>query len=148
MPQGVVPFTATIGTTAKTCIQLLATGGLQVEVRGFAITAAGTSPTATPLLAEILRQTTAGTGAAATPNLWDGDSTAVVATAIDTYTVEPTAGDILFRVYGTPQGGVGWEWVNADGPRGVTNGRIAVRVTGDASTSGLTCAGFIRFNEL
>ena len=147
MAQGTSPFTATVGTTAKTCVQLLAVGGLQVEIREISIGFSGTSPTAAGILVEILRQTTAGTGSAGTVNKWDGDSVAVAATAVDTYTVEPTASDILWRVPVPGVGGVIEQFSVADGPKSVTNGRIALRVTGAADTSGLTAKGFLRFDE-
>ena len=148
MAQCVLPFTATVGTTARTCVQLIATAAQQLEVRAFCVTFNGTSPTATSILVEVLVQTSAGTSVSATPNKWDQQGGAITTTGLDTFTsTDPTAGDILWRGYVLPQGGTEREFTSLDGPKGLTAGRIGIRVTGNSSTSGLTATGYLRVND-
>ena len=62
---------------------------------------------------EIFRVSTAGTGAAVTPSPNDPDETASISDAIDTVTVDPTIGVILYR-HGMHQR-ASWRWVAGPG---------------------------------
>jgi hypothetical protein len=82
--------------TVETCIQLVAATNHRVALVGYGIGGRGTSNTDTPGVIDILRQTTAGTASALTVyKLDDSIADSLVTTAQETFTAEPTAGDIL-----------------------------------------------------
>jgi hypothetical protein len=94
------------GTAAKTILQIVAAANHRVIVPGFVVSFAGTVATDAPVLVELLRQTTAGTMSAATPvKTNSADDETLQTTAQHTSTGEPTAGDILFKMYIHPQSG-------------------------------------------
>jgi hypothetical protein len=130
---------------AKTVLQVVAATNHRVLIEAFNISFDGVSPTAEPVLVEVVRQTTAGTMSALTPvKLNTADDETLQATAQHTATVEPTTTDVLFRQDIHPQTGwkefrpLGKEWVVPGGAR------IAVRCTAPASVNAV--AGF-DFNE-
>lgn len=129
----------TTGTSAITLLQIVAATNTRVVVRSISVSFAGTSPTAAPILVDVLRQTTAGTMTSLTivkePNL---GSETLQTSAQHTATVEPTAGDVVAREYVHPQTGVIFSE-----PIVVLGGtRLGVRVTAAASTSAVVRVEF------
>ena len=129
----------TTGTSAITLLQVVAATNTRVVVKSISVSFAGTSPTAAPILVDVLRQTTAGTMMSLTvvkePNL---GSETLQTTAQHTATVEPTAGDVVAREYVHPQTGVIFSE-----PITVLGGtRLGVRVTAAASTSAVVRVEF------
>jgi hypothetical protein len=92
--------------TAKTVIQIVAPANHRLKILAWGVYFDGTSVTAEPVLARLLRQTTAGTMSALTPTKQD-DSIAdsLLTTAQHTATAEPTASDVLKRIEVHPQSG-------------------------------------------
>lgn len=90
----------------ETVIQLLAATNHAFKLLGWGISFAGTGVTDEPIRIEILRQTGAGTSSALTLVKWD-DSVADTfdTSALDSFTGEPTAGDILHPARAHPQAG-------------------------------------------
>lgn len=114
--QYTVPFGSTVitsGTALKTIVQLANGANIQCKVVEWALSFDGTNASAAPVLVQLNRQTTAGTGGvSATPaplDLADPASsgaglTALTGPAAATWTTEPTAGTILFSERFTPVG--------------------------------------------
>lgn len=95
--------------TAKTAIQLIAPTNQRVAVQQITVSFDGTVNSNTPVLAQVYRQTTAGTtsGSAATIKKKDNDiSTAIQSTVADGFTAEPTYGDQHWICLIHPQTGV------------------------------------------
>jgi len=124
------------GTALKTIMQLVAATNHGVEVEELSISFNGTSNSATPILVQIARQTTAGTMTSLTcvkdPD--DFDET-LQTTAQHTATAEPTLGDILEAEYVHPQ--QGYTWYKGPGREIKIGGgdRLAIVVTAAASVS-------------
>jgi len=131
----------------ETLVQIVTTTNQRVRVRGFGVSFNGTDATKQPILVDVLRQTTAGTSSALTIVKADPASGTPVTTALQSFTVEPTAGDILWSAYFTPVGGgIDLALYPDDeivlGP----STRLGIRCT---TVTGVTCDanGFIRFVE-
>lgn len=128
-------------TSAKTILQIVAASNHAVLIEEINISFQGTSNTATPILVEVLRQTTAGTMGTSTSTIVkdpdDSDET-LQTTRQDGgtgYSAEPTAGDILKSVYVHPQ--TGWDWQSRiRGEIKIGGGdRLGIRVTAGASVN-------------
>lgn len=97
---------AMVAATAKTILQILAPTNQRVKILNFGMAFDGASVTAVPVLVEIVRQSTAGTGGTAyTPKKLDDSLTeTILSTALtNIVTTEPTTGDILFTFLVHPQ---------------------------------------------
>jgi len=93
--------------TAETLIQLVAVANHRVKVLRWGVSFDGVSVTAEPVQIRLLRQTTAGTGAALTPvKMDDSIADTLLTTAQQDFTAEPTAGDVLESYEVHPQQGV------------------------------------------
>lgn len=93
--------------TAETVLQLVAASNHRVKILRWGIFFDGTSVTAEPVQIRLMRQTSAGTSSANTPvKLDDSLAETLQTTARDTFTAEPTSGDVLevFEVH--PQQGI------------------------------------------
>lgn len=129
--------------TAKTVLQLVAAANHRVLIDEFGVSFDGVSPTAEPVLVEVLRQTTAGTMSALTPTKNNSaDDETIQTTAQHTASAEPTAGDVLWRQEIHPQTGwkefrpLGKEWVVPGGTR------LGVRCTAPAGVNVVASFGF------
>lgn len=91
--------------TTKTLVQLVP-GTKPLRLIELGISFDGVTSTAVPAAVDLLRQTTAGTSSAQTPVAEDERTEACIATARDTITAEPTAGNILRSWYVSPVGGL------------------------------------------
>lgn len=94
------------GTSAKTILQLLTPSTVRGLLTGWAISFDGVTGGAVPGLVEILRQTSAGTMTALTPNPVDSAAPASLITASHTATVEPSGGTVIYSKRISPNGGV------------------------------------------
>ncbi len=92
--------------TAETLLQLVAPAQQRIAVRGLGISFDGVTAGATPVLVQLVKQTTAGTASPATP-VRDGDvgSETIQMTAQKDFTVEPTTTDVLREWFFHPQAG-------------------------------------------
>jgi hypothetical protein len=112
-----------------TLIQVAASANTRLEVIGWEVSFDGADSTKTPILCELLRQTTAGTSTALTLAKGDEASQTATATAGKIFTAEPTAGDILDSKYLTPANGIwGYQWPLGDEIVVGVSGRIGIRV--------------------
>jgi len=99
------------------------------------------------VLVELIRQTTAGTSAALTLVKHDEASEAAIGTALQTFTAEPTAGDILASVYLSPAGGIySYQYPLGDEPVVAVSGRIGIRVTTVAGSGTPNVAAWLKFS--
>jgi len=89
----------------ETLIQVVTGATRKAKIKEWSVSFDGIDATKTPIRVDLLRQTTAGTASALTLVKNDPDDPAVIATAQKTFTVEPTAGDILWSSYISPAGG-------------------------------------------
>lgn len=98
------------GTSLKTILQIVAASNHKVLVDEISVSFQGTSNTASPILVQITRQTSAGTMTSLTlakdPDDWDET---IQTTAQHTATAEPTAGTTIMEEYVHPQTGYTWQ---------------------------------------
>lgn len=98
------------GTSLKTILQIVAASNHKVLIDEFSVSFQGTSNTATPILFQVTRQTSAGTMTSLTlkkdPDDWDET---IQTTAQHTATAEPTAGETILEEYVHPQTGYTWQ---------------------------------------
>lgn len=135
----------TSGTSAKTLVQIVPGSNVTATVIEYRFSFNSATSADVPVLCEILRQTTAGTSSSLTlAALKESVSKAAVATALQTFTVEPTAGTILYSDYVTPVGGLYViQFPLGREPDALTN-RIGLRVTAPQTE---TVSGSITIEE-
>jgi hypothetical protein len=92
--------------TAKTVLQIATPATTRARVCEVVIGFDGVTAANTPVLVELLRQTTAGTSTATTPAALDPGAPASLATAGRNHTAEPTAGTVIKSWRVTPVGGL------------------------------------------
>lgn len=116
--------------TAETLLQVAAPASRKIQVVAWGVSFDGVTASAVPGNVELLRQTTAGTGAAFTPLEWDeGDTASLCTAAAGGFSAEPTAGDILHPIQLTPNGGLYEVDYGDQGPWVAASGRIGIRAT-------------------
>ncbi len=140
----------TSGTALKTLAQVaMAATAVRAELVEWSVTFDGTSASAVPVLIQLNRQTSAGTGGvSATPAPRDSSEAATAANAgltcltgptAATWTTEPTAGTVCYNARFTPVGlGPSWQypaerafWIPASGRLAVViTAAVAVNCTG------------------
>src|SRR5438477_3250357 len=100
----------TTGTALKTIAQIAAASTDRLELIEWSMSFNGTSASAVPVLVQLNRQTSAGTGGVATtPALQDLADAASASTGLTgplaaVWTAEPTAGVIIYQYYFPPVG--------------------------------------------
>lgn len=140
-----VPAGITTGTSIKTLVQLLAATNQRVKVGEISVSFNGTSNTATPILVEVLKQTSAGTFSNTTTLVKEdaayGETIQTVGK--DTASAEPTdSAAVLTLEYVHPQTGFLWQAPYAQEHVIVGAGRLGLRVTAAASvTAGVRLVG-------
>lgn len=128
---------ALVAATAKTVLQLVAGISIRLAVSEATVSFDGTSNTAEPVLAQVRRQTTAGTATSRAPLQLDDDiGTALLATGQENFTVEPTDTDILAQMNIHPQAGVIYQLPIPDGEIiiGATD-RLGIKLTAPAAVN-------------
>ena len=118
-------------TVNKTILQILAPANQIVAVRGYAISLDGIAGNAEPVVVEVLRQTSAGTGMTAGTAANDGAGSETVQTTVTkAASAEPTAGTILRQDNIHPQTGAEWRYAPFDEEILVPGGgRLGLRFT-------------------
>ncbi len=123
------------GTALKTIMQIVAAANHRVVIPAISVSFEGITPTDAPIQVDIQRQSTAGTGPGGALTLVkdnDSDDETIQTTAqygpAGTWTVEPTAGDVLARKLVHPQGRADFGPFILKG-----GGRLAVVVTAAVS---------------
>lgn len=140
-----VPSTALTAATPQTAVQLTAATNQRVKILGYGFYFDGTLNSAQPIEIVMKRQTTAGTASAATPKLVEKELTETIQTTAQiTFTVEPTAGDLLKTFTVHPQ--LGYEYLAPLGQEDVIQGggRIGFTVLAPANVD---VRGYVKFEE-
>jgi hypothetical protein len=121
---------ALVAATAKTVMQIIAAANHRIHIDLLKVTLKGIVPTDTPVLVEILRQTTAGTVTALTPKkVNDADNETLQVTASKNASAEPTPSDVIDEFLIHPQGGYA-EVKPFNKPIPIIGGgRIGIRIT-------------------
>lgn len=118
------------GTSKKTIFQLVAAANHRVKIKEISVSFKGTSGSSTPVLVQVLRQSTAGTMSALMPKKFnEADDETLQTTGQHTATVEPTGADEVMGEEIHPQGG--WTWQAPFGGEIVVKGgdRLGIAVT-------------------
>ena len=119
--------------TVETLIQLVAGANHSIKILGWGVFFDGISATAEPVQVELLRQTTAGTSSALTlVKLNDSNGDTLDTTALQDFTAEPTASDILDMVEVHPQAGYEIKYPLGQEPICGAGDRIGIRATAPA----------------
>jgi hypothetical protein len=120
----------------QTLLQVLAAAQQRLKVAEVSVSFKGTSNTASPVLVEVLSQSTAGTGGnALTLAKWDPDMQETIqSTALygPWSTTEPTAGSVYLREEVHPQTGFLWQPTFGRELRVNGGGRIGIRINAPA----------------
>jgi hypothetical protein len=143
-----VSAVAAASAAAKTVLQVVAGSTVRALVKSFEVSFDGADSTKTPCLVELIRQTTAGTSSALTLVKHDEASVTAISTGLQTFSAEPTAGDILASVYLSPAGGIySYQYPLGDEPVVAASGRIGLRVTTVAGSGTPNVAAWLKFLE-
>jgi hypothetical protein len=143
-----VSAVAAASAAAKTMLQIVTGAANRAYVKSWEVSFDGADSTKTPCLVELLRQTTAGTASALTLVKHDDTSVAAIATAQQTFTAEPTAGDVLSSVYLSPAGGIySYQFPLGDEPVMAVSERLGIRVTTVAGSGTPNVAAWLKFLE-
>jgi len=124
------------GTALKTVLQIVAASNHAVLIDEWSVAFQGTSNTASPVLVQVVRQTSAGTMTALAlrkdPDDWDET---LQTSAQHTATAEPTAGEVVIEEYVHPQTGYTWQAPFAKQIKVGGGDRLGITVTAGASVS-------------
>lgn len=97
---------ALVAATAETLLQLRGATTTKAKIVAWSVSFDGIVATDAPVVVRLLRQTTDGTGTAATEAPLDPDSPTAGVAALHTFSsTEPTAGDVIETYEVHPQGG-------------------------------------------
>jgi len=128
------PVIALTGTVAKTILQVAAPTNQAIVIKEWSVSLDGTSPSAQPVLVELMRQTSAGTMTSLSnvkvPNV---GSETIQTTSLHTATSEPSGSTVVAAEHVHPQGG--YTSVPRFGDEIVVRGgeRLGMRVTAPAN---------------
>lgn len=146
-----VARTAAVSVAASKTLTLvqIATGATRrAKIKEWGISFDGVDATKIPAQVDLLRQTTAGTASALTLVKVNPNSPAAIATAQQTFTAEPTAGDVIWSEFITPAGG----FDRVQLPLGEENemdvsGWLGLRIITLATWTTCNVLPYIRFEE-
>jgi len=133
--------------TAETIIQLRGSTACKAKVIEWGISFDGTSGTAEPVRVRLLRQTTDGTGTAATEVAWDPDNPTANCAGLNTFSsTEPTAGEVLAEYEVHPQTGIVIQYPLGREPvlDNAATSRIAIEATAPAVVN---CSAYLVWEE-
>jgi hypothetical protein len=125
------------GTAAKTGVQILAPANHRVLVTGWTISCKGTNPNQTPILVEIIQQSSAGTMTGGTAVKTDpGYPETLQTTVTVNASAEPTGSTVVRSEYVQVAGGGYTERYSHEEAIPVPgSGRLGLRVTADTNTN-------------
>jgi hypothetical protein len=137
---------ALVAATAKTIVQIVAPTHQRLRVKRIGVSFDGAASNAVPVRVRILRQTTAGTSSALTPTKMDAAVTETPqSTALQTFTVEPTAGDVMKDFYCPAYQGLYEATELLEAPTEVAGGtRLGIEFTAPAAVN---ARAFIHYEE-
>ena len=130
----------TIGTGTETRVQVIAAANHRLTVTEWSISFKGIVATDLPIEVQLLRQSTGGTASGLTPLNSSSNGDTLDVTAQETFTAEPTPGDILDRVFIHPQAGYTYAVVRDVQIQVPPAGRLGVRTinSGGVDTTAIT----------
>jgi hypothetical protein len=130
--------------TTQTLLQVVAAdANTPLRIKRWSVSFKDATSTDTPVKVEILRQSTAGTSSSLTPLSWrENESSSARFTALQTFTAEPTAGNILVSNDIEPYGGIVIESF-LDGEEIVTTTRLGLRVVTQTSQAQTVSASLL-----
>lgn len=133
-------------TSVETVVQLRGSTAVKAKVIEWGISFDSTSATAEPVRVRLLRQTTDGTATGATEVAWDPDNPTANTTAFNTFTAEPTAGEVLAEYHCHPQSGIIIQYPLGREPvlDNATTSRIGIDVLAPAAVN---CTAYMVFEE-
>lgn len=137
----------TLGSASTTVslIQVLAGTNHKMTLREVGVMFNGISATGNHVQVDLLRQSTAGTASALTlVKDVEEDGTTIDASAQETFTVEPTAGDVLRSWYVHPQGHL---ILPIEGVTVASGGRLAIRAITPGTHTSIDCFPWLTFTE-
>lgn len=131
-----VSAVALTASTTKTLLQVITGANRPGRVVEMSVSFDGVDASKTPIQVDLLLQTTAGTSSALTLVKDNRLSEAVQATALQTFTVEPTASDVYRSWYVTPANGL-WalQWPLGREIQMNVSERVGIRCIVPAGTS-------------
>ena len=136
---------ALVAATIKTVLELTAPANTIVAVTGVDVTFDGVSNSAIPVIVQLQRVATTGTGTGRNPLKTKDTSTALATTGKENDTVEPgTPGNIMRIFHVHPQAGVIYQLPIRDEVEVPGAGLIALRITAPA---GVNCLATIHGEE-
>lgn len=150
MRTGAISLAANV---AKTLVQIAAPANQAVAVLRAKVSFEGVTAGDKPVLIQLLKQTTAGTGGLSTltPKLLlsPGGAPTIQTTALYGLwaTTEPTDGDILDELYVHPQSGYEWVWQRGQDEIAGYNVRIALKATTAAGNQTTNAVAAILWEE-
>jgi len=120
--------------TTKTVVQVIPASNRPVRIIEIGVSFDSVTSSDAPVAVDLLRQTTAGTSSSLTVvKDQENDGNSLQMTALQTFSAEPTAGDILRTWHVTPIGGLFVvQFPLGREPTALTN-RIAIRCNAPAS---------------
>lgn len=127
-----------ITTSAETLLQLRGSTATKGRILKWGVFFDGTDAAAQPVQVELCRQTTDGTGSAATEVEWDEDDGTADITGFHSFSAEPTKGGVLEHVEVHPQGGgIVMEYPPGREPviSAATSSRLGIVVTAGAAVN-------------
>jgi hypothetical protein len=134
-----------VGATAKTVIQLVTGATRKIWVKEVAIGFKSVTATDVPVLVQLVRQSTAGTMSAVTPNPDVEGHPAAISTAQENATAEPTSGAVVKEWLITPIGGqLVYQLPLGDEIEMAVSSKLGLLVTAPQAES---CRAYIKFNE-
>lgn len=133
------------GTTVQTLVQVTSPSGGFCYVVGWGISFEGVTAANEPVLVDLLRQTTAGTASSFTPVELNEGARAASSTAQNTFTAEPTAGDILHPEYVDPEGAFSVIYEERLRPVFSNGGRVGLR---GLANDTVNATAWLTFEEL
>src|SRR4051812_6455490 len=137
---------ALVAATAKTIVQVVPGTNTPIRVVEIGVSFNGITTTDVPVTVDLLRQTTAGTSSSLTLVADQEQNTkTAVATALKTFTAEPTAGNVLRTWYVTPIAGLFVIQFPLGREIDALTNRIAIRC--NAPTTAVSVSAYISFEE-
>lgn len=131
--------------TAETLVQVVAASSKPLRIIELGISFDGVTAGAVPVTVDLMRQTTAGTASALTLVEEDSRLESPLATALQDFTAEPTAGDVLRSWFVTPAGGLFvMQFPQGREPVAPESTRIGLRATAPAIVNAIA---YITFEE-
>lgn len=133
-------------TSVETVLQLRGATTVKAKVIEWGISFDSTSATAEPVRVRLLRQTTDGTGTGATEVAWDPDNPTANVTAFNTFSAEPTAGEVLAEYHCHPQSGIVIQYPLGREPviDNATTSRLGIDVLAPAAVN---CTAYLCWEE-